>query len=64
MLQVQGKEKSYLVMSTSAYNSLTDNQIQSIQKHCPILHTDLDTIETCGGGSARCMLAEVFLPKS
>ena len=43
MLQVQGDNSTYLVMSDAAYQSLT--------------------IETCGGGSARCMLAEVFLPK-
>jgi len=27
------------------------------------LYTSLDTIEACGGGSARCMMAEIFLPK-
>lgn len=63
MLQVQGKKKPYLVMSTVAYQSLTKEQIAKIEKHCPILHSDLKTIETCGGGSARCMLAEIFLPK-
>lgn len=64
MLQVRGKEdKRYLVMSTSAYNCLTKEQIAKIEKHCEILHSSLDTIEACGGGSARCMMAEVFLPK-
>lgn len=64
MLQVQGKDQSYLVMSSAAYRSLNQNQITHIQKHCTILHSDLHTIETCGGGSARCMLAEIFLPKN
>lgn len=65
MLQVQGKDNSpFLVMSSQAYRSLTPLQITAIEKHCPILHSSLDTIETCGGGSARCMMAEVFLPKS
>ncbi len=64
MLQVAGKAgQLYMVMSTQAYESLTDAQIKSIEKHCAILHAPLYTIEACGGGSARCMLAEVFLPK-
>ncbi len=64
MLQVLGAEnKSYLVMSTSAFNSLTTNQKKSIEKYSTIIHSDLATIEACGGGSARCMMAEVFLPK-
>lgn len=63
MLQVQGKDGAYLVMSGAAYRSLTPEQIKKIEKHCKIIHSDLETIETCGGGSARCMMAEVFLPK-
>lgn len=65
MLQVKGSNnQQYLIMSSSAYNSLTPNQIKAIEKHCNILHSSLETIETCGGGSARCMMAEVFLPKA
>ena len=60
MLQVQGKNSTYLVMSDAAYNALTPQQIQTIEKHTQILHSNLETIETCGGGSARCMLAEIF----
>jgi hypothetical protein len=64
MLQVRGAEdKRYLVMSTAAFTSLTQVQLDKIQKHCDIVHTSLDVIEACGGGSARCMMAEVFLPK-
>ncbi|SFU32160.1 hypothetical protein SAMN05216480_101711 [Pustulibacterium marinum] len=64
MLQVKGSdERKFLVMSQTAYKSLTQDQIQKIENHCTILYSDLNTIETCGGGSARCMLAEVFLPK-
>ena len=62
MLQVQGTDRSYLVMSDAAYNCLTAAQRQAIEKYCPIIHTNLETIETCGGGSARCMMAEVFNP--
>ncbi len=63
MLQVVGLgDKRYLVMSSAAFNSLTKDQIIKIEKHCAILHSDLATIEKLGGGSARCMMAEVFLP--
>lgn len=65
MLQVLGaNDQKYLVMSTQAFNSLTDAQIKMLEKHATILHSSLDTIEACGGGSARCMMAEVFLPKN
>ncbi len=64
MLQVRGADdKRILVMSKSAHDSLTTLQISKISMHCEILSSDLETIETCGGGSARCMMAEVFLPK-
>lgn len=64
MLQVLGSnETPYLVMSSTAYKSLTPDQLSKIEQHCEIIHADLSTIETCGGGSARCMMAEVFLPR-
>jgi len=64
MLQVLGSnETPYLVMSTTAYESLQADQLSKIRKNCEIIHADLSTIETCGGGSARCMMAEVFLPR-
>ncbi|GEQ85663.1 hypothetical protein ULMS_11710 [Patiriisocius marinistellae] len=64
MLQVKGKDHNYMVMSEAARNILTSDQVKAIQRHCKILSSDLTTIETCGGGSARCMMAEVFLPKA
>ncbi len=65
MLQVRGKnEELFLVMSAAAFQSLTKDQIYNIEKHCKIISSSLDTIEACGGGSARCMMAEVFLPKN
>jgi hypothetical protein len=64
MLQVIGADdKRFMVMSSAAYHSLDKDQISAIEKYCEIIHSPLDTIETCGGGSARCMMAEVFLPK-
>ncbi len=65
MLEVLGEnDKRFLVMSSAAYNSLDPSQLAQIEKRCEIIHSPLDTIETCGGGSARCMMAEVFLPKA
>ncbi|MFP4847252.1 citrulline utilization hydrolase CtlX [Winogradskyella sp. PE311] len=65
MLQLRGdNNQRYLVMSEAAHSSLTTNQINNIEKYCPIISSSLETIETCGGGSARCMMAEVFLPKA
>lgn len=63
MLQVQNNAgNKYLVMSSQAYNSLTETQIKAIEAFNPILHSGIKTIEANGGGSARCMMAEVFLP--
>ena len=62
MLQLMG-DKEYLIMSDSAHKSLMKDQIIRIEKYNPIVSITLDTIEACGGGSARCMMAEVFLPK-
>jgi hypothetical protein len=66
MLQVKGfNDELYLVMSQSAYDSLTKHQLQTLLKHNKgIVSSSLDTIETCGGGSARCMMADIFLPKA
>lgn len=64
MLQVKNTEgNSFMVMSTTAFNSLTHYQKLFIEKYSEIIHSDLSTIEENGGGSARCMIAEVFLEK-
>lgn len=61
MLQVENAEgKTFLVMSQTAYNALTDAQVQQLSAHTEILPVQIDTIETIGGGSARCMMAEIF----
>ncbi len=49
-----------LVMSDRAYFSLTPNQRQTLEQDSALVHCPLNTIEDCGGGSARCMLAELF----
>ena len=64
MLEVRGADdRRYLVMSASAHQSLTKKQIAQLEEHVTILSSSLDTIEACGGGSARCMMAEIFLPR-
>lgn len=65
MLEVsnEGGEK-FTVMSQSALDSLNVGQIQEIEKYTTIIGPAIPTIEKLGGGSVRCMLAEVFLPKS
>lgn len=63
MLQVRNKdEETFLVMSQTAYNCLTDNQKKRISYYNEIISVSIPTIERYGGGSARCMMAEVFLP--
>ena len=62
MLQVRNdKGETFLVMSEQAYKSLTIRQIEQIKSHTNIISVPIYTIETYGGGSARCMMAEVFL---
>lgn len=64
-LQVKGSnDKSYLVLSQQAYESLTDTQIKQIEQFVTIESVNINTIEYYGGGSVRCMLAEIFLPKT
>ena len=63
MLQVKNaNDEKLLVMSTQAYNSLDDSQVKTLESYNTIIHSDISTIEANGGGSARCMMAEVFLP--
>ena len=64
MLQVKNKDQQkFLVMSNQAFESLNPDQVEQIERHSSILHPDIKTIETYGGGSARCMMAEIFLTK-
>lgn len=64
MLNIKNKLKeSLVVMSERACQSLLPEQIKVIEKYAKIITANLDVIEKAGGGSARCMIAEVFLPK-
>lgn len=65
ILELSGTDdKRFIVMSSAAFESLNSNQKTQFEKHGNILNIDLPTIETCGGGSARCMMAEIFLPEA
>ena len=62
MLQVLGQDgKPVTVMSQAAFDCLSIEQRDILSKEATLLSSDLSTIEACGGGSARCMMAEVFL---
>jgi hypothetical protein len=64
MLQVKNRRgENVLVMSQSAYNSLRPEQRQQLSAFAQLLPIAIPTIEAVGGGSARCMMAEVFLPE-
>lgn len=61
VLQVRGiTGEKFLIMSTQAYQSFTPAQIKQLEVYNRIVHSPLHTIETYGGGGARCMLAEIF----
>ncbi len=61
LLLKNNENKNILVMSTRAFKSLGALQLKKIKKHAEILHSEINTIENLGGGSVRCMMAEVFL---
>lgn len=60
---VNSNGQRYIVMSDSAFESLQSGQLERFEDHGDIIHSNLNTIEKLGGGSARCMMAEVFLPR-
>jgi len=65
MLELKNKNnEKILVMSSSAYNILSKKQLDMLETHADIVHSELANIEKNGGGSARCMIAEIFLPKN
>jgi hypothetical protein len=64
MLQIKNiSGEKLLIMSTQAYESLEADQIKKLSKYNKIIHSKLNTIESNGGGSARCMIAEIHLPE-
>ena len=64
MLQLMNADnEKLLLVSTQAFESLHADQIERLEKYNRILHAPLDHIEAAGGGSARCMIAEIFLQR-
>ena len=59
-LQLKGKNTNVIILSEQAKNSLTEKQIHQIEKYCKMVSVAIPTIEKFGGGSVRCMLAEIF----
>lgn len=59
-LELKAKDGNILVMSETAFKALTEKQKAVIEANVPIVHIPIDTIEYYGGGSVRCMLAEIF----
>ena len=61
IIEVRNSEnKSYLIMSKTAEKSFSDKQKDILERHCEIISSPLISIEQAGGGSARCMIAEIF----
>jgi hypothetical protein len=60
MIELKADNDSIIIMSQTAYDSLDLIQIKKISRHSKIISSSVDTIEKCGGGSVRCMIAEVF----
>ena len=56
--------KNILVLSQSSFDSLTVNQKKEIEKYCEFVPLSIVTIEKVSGGSARCMIAEIFLDRA
>jgi hypothetical protein len=64
MLEVQNsQQEKLLIASKRAVDSLTEEQRKQIEQFARLIPVAIPTIEIYGGGSARCMITEVFLPK-
>ena len=57
---INSNHSPILVMSSRAFNSISKSQLKKIESYSEIIHSDIKTIENNGGGSARCMIAEIF----
>lgn len=64
MLELErSNKKNLLVLSQTAFTALNNEQKEDLSKYCELFPINIETIETIGGGSVRCMIAEIFLPK-
>ncbi|MFT5640810.1 MAG: hypothetical protein ACI9A7_000908 [Cyclobacteriaceae bacterium] len=65
MLQLMNQSgERLIVMSQNAFNSLNKEQRETLSNHGKLIYSDINTIEMLGGGSARCMIDEIFLSKN
>ncbi|MEY3343532.1 MAG: hypothetical protein RL090_1216 [Bacteroidota bacterium] len=63
LLEIRNHRRDpFIVLSNSAIESLHKNQIKSLEQYASLLPMEIPTIESIGGGSVRCMIAEIFLP--
>ncbi|MDH3589636.1 MAG: arginine deiminase-related protein, partial [Gammaproteobacteria bacterium] len=62
MLELRAGEEILVAMSQRARDSLDDEQLAVLERHAKIVSSPINTLEDYGGGSVRCMLAEIFLP--
>lgn len=63
VLEVQNPSgEKFVAMSSAAFHAFTPEQRTALSEHAQLIHSPIPTIERCGGGSVRCMMAEVFLP--
>jgi hypothetical protein len=60
---LRGSKGNIIVLSRQAHAALTKQQIEALERHARLVPVPVDTIESNGGGSVRCMLAELFLPR-
>ena len=60
MIELRKDKNSFLFMSKTAYNSLDNSQLKKLNTYSELVHSSVNTIEKCGGGSVRCMIAEIF----
>jgi len=60
MIELTKDNHSFLFMSKTAHDSLNKNQIEKLNNYSKLIYSSVDTIEKCGGGSVRCMIAEIF----
>ncbi len=63
LLELDGSHGPVIALSACALAALEDSQIRQLERHGALVSVAIPTIETFGGGSLRCMLAEVFLPR-
>jgi hypothetical protein len=63
LIELHGTKGSVIALSAQAAAALDATQLEALQRHGTVLTADVGTIERYGGGSVRCMLAEVFLPR-